>query len=129
MMGGLMTMLLCILPMAHLISNSTHIFIPFVIGAIGTSAYTKKRDKNYIKVFQHFNRELKENALIGEKKHLDEEKKTINTNCESKIEEISLIKVHLEEYKQWLTSIPIFEQEKNLALTERYMKEKERLLQ
>jgi len=79
-------------------------YTPYVIGIAGVSAYMIKRNKNYTKVFNSFNKNLDENALPEKIKDPREEQLNIDAKIESKIREISIARAQLQEQKRIMES-------------------------
>lgn len=103
-MGGIMTMLLTLLPIAKFITTPSLIFAPLLIGIIGTVGYNIKRNKRHLQVFQQINETLNDNALSEKLTDSNEERKILELGLETKLEELSVLKANLEEQKQFLLS-------------------------
>ena len=111
MMTGLFAMIFTVLPFMMIKDTLTYIslftslstvFVPFIIGAVGTSLCMVKRNKYYKKVFDIFNLKLGENALKEMYKTIEgayEEQEKIKSLIKNQIKDISLTKVQLQENK------------------------------
>lgn len=90
------------------------LFAPVIAAIIGGCVYFKKRNKDNIKVFNNLNNELGENALPDKIKEDYCEEYDIDTKIESKIIEISIVGIQLQEYKRALESFTNDEDKKQI---------------
>lgn len=110
MMGGMFTMAYGNMPiiiMRDLLANSPSLmslFAPIIVGVVGVSGYMVKRNKDYEKTFNILNSELGENALPDKIKEAYEEQQDIDSKIESKMREISIVGIRLQEQKRIMES-------------------------
>ena len=99
------------------IVNSVPILVPFGIGSVGTYLYMLKRNKDYEKVFDYYNSQLKDNVLPDTLKFdgVFEEKWKIRFLIEKEIQDISTATIKLNDEKEALKTI---ENEKNMDVVQ-----------
>lgn len=113
MMGGVVAMFYFDLPLIMLKNsliyssispNILSVLTPLIAGVVGLSGYMIKRNKDYEKAFNILNRELGENALPNKIKEAYYEKQEIDGKIESKMREISITGIQLQEQKRIMES-------------------------
>ena len=89
---------------SSVIVNSVPILVPFAIGSVGTYLYMLKRNRNYEKVFNYYNSQLKDNALSDTLKFdgVFEEFSEIRSLIEKEIQDISTATIKLNDEKEAL---------------------------
>lgn len=99
------------------------LFTPFIAGAMGTTGYLIKSNRDHMKAFNSLNNQLGENALPKKLKNAYEEQKDLAAKIKSKIDEISSVEVQLQEQKRNLESFSTEDSEKDQTLEESLSKD------
>ena len=128
MLSGLFTMFFGIfptmiikdvMPSGSLLTTLSVPFAPLVAGVVGGSAYMLKRKSDYKKVFNNLNAQLGKNALVETYEKFEgayEEQQELESLIASKIRDISVAEVQLQENKRYLDTFTKEEEKKEDVL-------------
>lgn len=92
------------------------VFIPLIVGFIGSNIYLTKRNKDYKIVFNNLNNDLGENALLEDLCSAIDEKNEIESLIETQIKDISLSIFQLQEIRRYIDAHLIDTEKKSITV-------------